>query len=129
MYDVKTCNSFKWKNLFGRTPDPEPAENYALQLGTYAYWYQEKYGIKLKKLALIYYNKDNSLRREVNVPIFFIDKPYEYWKDVNKRFEVGIPEVELGTAPVYQWECNEKYCGYFNHCGGGLKGQSKWSKR
>ncbi len=128
MYDVKTCNSFKWRNLFGRTPDPEPAENYALQLGTYAYWYQQKYDVELQKLALLYYNKDTSLMREVNVPKSFIIKAYEYWKDVNERFKIGIPEVSLGTAPVYEWECNVKYCGYYNHCGGGLKGQSKWTK-
>ena len=129
MYDIKTCNSFKWKFLFGRTKDPEPAENYALQLGTYAYWYQNKYDIKLKKLALLYYNKNTSLMREVNVPISFIDKAYSYWEDVNERFKIGVPKVELGIAPAYEWECNVKYCQFYDHCGGGLKGISKWRKK
>jgi len=28
LYDIKTCNSRKWKTLFGRNPDPNPADNY-----------------------------------------------------------------------------------------------------
>jgi len=40
---------------------------------------------------------------------------------VNKRFEKGNPPIELGVAPVYKWECNPKYCNFYEICGGGLK--------
>jgi len=58
LYDIKTCNSWKWKNLFGRYPDPNPSINYHLQLGTYGWWYEKSSRKKLKKLCLLYYNKE-----------------------------------------------------------------------
>ena len=121
LYDIKTCNSWKWKTLFGRTPDPNPADNYNLQLGTYGWWYEEEYGNKLKKLALLYYNKDNSRMREKRIRTSYIDKAKEYWHDVNKRFKKGNPPIELGVAPAYKWECNPKYCNFYQVCGGGYK--------
>ena len=121
LIDIKTCNAWKWKGLFGRNPDPNPATNYYLQLGTYGWWYENESGNKLKKLALLYYNKDNSRMREKVIPVSYIDKAKEYWRNVNKVFEKGNPPIELGVAPVYKWECNEKYCNFYKICGGGLK--------
>ena len=121
LYDIKTCNAWKWKTLFGRNPDPNPAENYYLQLGTYGWWCEEEYGNKLKKLALLYYNKDNSRMRERIIPISYIDIAKEYWRDVKKKFKKGNPPIELGIAPVYKWECNPKYCNFYEVCGGCLK--------
>ena len=121
LYDIKTCNSWKWKTLFGRNPDPNPADNYSLQLGTYGWWYEEAFGNKLKKLALLYYNKDNSRMREKRIRTSYIDKAKEYWHDVNKRFKKGNPPIELGVAPAYKWECNPKYCNFYQVCGGGYK--------
>jgi|TARA_Y100001973_G_C5188820_1_gene329577 hypothetical protein len=121
LYDIKTCNAWKWRTLFGRNPDPHAAENYNLQLGTYGWWYEKEYGNKLKKLALLYYNKDNSRMREKVIPVSYIKRAQEYWYDVNERFETGNPPIELGTAPVYKWECNPKYCNFYQVCGGGYK--------
>jgi len=126
LYDIKTCNSFKWKKLFGRYPDPNPSTNYYLQLGTYAWWYEEEYKNRIKKLALVYYNKDTSKMREYVVDVQYIEEAKNYWNDLNKRFEKGNPAIELGIAPAYSWECNPKYCGFYKVCGG-LKseGESK----
>jgi hypothetical protein len=123
LYDIKTCNAWKWKTLFGRNPDPNPAENYYLQLGTYGWWCEEEYGNKLKKLALLYYNKDNSRMKEKRIRTSYIEKAKEYWYDVNERFKKGNPPIELGIAPVYKWECNPKYCNFYKVCGGGLREQ------
>ncbi len=123
LYDIKTCNSWKWKQLFGRAPDPNPAINYLLQLGTYGWWYEMECGEKLDKLALLYYKKDNSDMRVKHIPVSYIDRAKEYWRDVKKRFKKGNPPIELGVAPVYQWECNIKYCNFYEVCGGGLKGK------
>ena len=123
LYDIKTCNAWKWKTLFARNPDPNPAENYYLQLGTYGWWCEEEYGNKLKKLALLYYNKDNSRMKEKRIRTSYIEKAKEYWYDVNKRFKKGNPPIELGVAPVYKWECNPKYCNFYKVCGGGLREQ------
>tara|TARA_R100000008_G_C3584183_1_gene170862 strand:+ start:2508 stop:3239 length:732 start_codon:yes stop_codon:yes gene_type:complete len=123
LYDIKTCNSFKWKKLFGRYPDPAPSVNYFLQLGTYAWWYENEYSQRIKKLALIYYNKDTSAMREMSVDVQYIEEAKNYWVDLNKRFKKGNPAIELGVAPMYSWECNPKYCGFFEVCGGGLKSE------
>lgn len=104
LYDIKTCNAWKWKGLFGRNPDPNPSVNYNIQLGTYGWWFEEETGNKLKKLSLLYYNKDNSRMKEKVIPTSYIQKAKEYWYDVKKIFETGNPPIELGVAPVYKWE-------------------------
>jgi len=121
LYDIKTCNAWKWKGLFGRKPDLNQPINYNLQLGTYGWWYEIESGQRLEKLALLYYNKDNSRMREKVISTSYVDKAKEYWRDVNARFEKGNPPIELGVAPVYKWECNPKYCNFYEICGGGLK--------
>tara|TARA_R100000781_G_scaffold2704_3_gene4252 strand:+ start:1202 stop:1930 length:729 start_codon:yes stop_codon:yes gene_type:complete len=118
MIDIKTCNAWKWRNLFGRTPDPNAPVNYYLQLGTYGWWYEEDSGNKLDKLALLYYNKDTSKMREKIIPVSFIDEAKQYWYDVKDMFKKGNPPIELGTAPVYKWECNPKWCSFNKVCGG-----------
>ena len=120
LYDIKTCNSWKWKNIFGRYPDPNPSINYHLQLGTYGWWYEKSSRKKLKKLCLLYYNKDTSKIRELDVSTSYIESAKEYWIDANERYEKGNPPIELGVAPVYKWECNRKYCNFYEVCGGGL---------
>lgn len=121
LYDIKTCNAWKWKGLFGRKPDPDTPVNYNFQLGTYGLWYEKEYGNKLKKLSLLYYNKDNSRMREKIISTSYIEKAKMYWEDVNNKFKKGNPPIELGVAPVYKWECNAKYCNFYQVCGGGLK--------
>ncbi len=121
LYDIKTCNAWKWKGLFGRKPDPDAPVNYNFQLGTYGLWYEKETGNKLKKLSLLYYNKDNSRMREKVIPTSYIEKARLYWEDVNTKFKKGNPPIELGVAPVYKWECNVKYCNFYQVCGGGLK--------
>ena len=110
LYDIKTCNSWKWKNLFGRYPDPNPSINYHLQLGTYGWWYEKSSRKKLKKLCLLYYNKDTSKMRELDVSTSYIKSAKEYWIDANERYEKGNPPIELGVAPTYKWECNRQEC-------------------
>ena len=126
LYDIKTCNSWKWKSMFGRSADPSAASrNYALQLGTYGLWYKRKYK-NLNGLVLVFYNKDNSLVREVELDLEVVDRAEQYWINVNKILneskETGEPPVlNLGVTPAEEWECNEKYCQYFDVCGGGIK--------
>ena len=125
LIDIKTCNAWKWKSLFGRKPDPNVPDNYNLQLGTYGWWYENEYGERLKKLSLLYYNKDNSRMREKVISTSYIDKAKEYWYKVNEMFKKGNPPIELGVAPAYKWECNPKYCSFYQVCGGGYKEKDK----
>jgi len=119
LFDIKTCNSWKWRSMFGKKFDPDPTENYSLQLATYGIWYEQEYGA-LKGMKLLYYNKDNSDMREIDVPMIAMEKAHNYWTTVMAiAHDVEEPPaVELGTAPVYKWECNAKYCDYYDVCGG-----------
>ena len=69
----------------------------------------------------IYYSNYDSRMREKRIRTSYIDKAKEYWHDVNKRFKKGNPPIELGVAPAYKWECNPKYCNFYQVCGGGYK--------
>tara|TARA_R100001509_G_scaffold165312_2_gene146354 strand:+ start:710 stop:1471 length:762 start_codon:yes stop_codon:yes gene_type:complete len=127
LYDIKTCNAWKWKTMFGRYAKPDAiSRNYKLQLGTYGLWYKRKYG-KLNGLVLVFYNKDNSRMREVSLDLSVVDEAEQYWitanKVVNEAKKSGVPPVlNLGVTPAEEWECNVKYCQYFDVCGGGIKG-------
>ena len=114
LYDIKTCNSFKWSKLFGRFPDKNPSINYYLQLGTYAWWYENTYNKKMKKLALIYYNKDTSRMKSVEIPLSYVSRAYLFWKNINDEHKQGLPMFRKGVSPVQDWQCN--YCQFLDHC-------------
>jgi len=121
LYDIKTCNSRKYKIISGGKLNQfnEPT-NYYMQVGTYGYWYEQETGRPLEKLALVYYNKDTSEMLEFDVPRSYMQRAVRYWERVKDVFSNGLPDVRLGFAPVKKWECNEKYCDFYTICGGGL---------
>lgn len=127
LYDIKTCNTWKWRNMFGRQAKPDAiSRNYKLQLGTYGLWYKKKYG-SINGLVLVFYNKDNSRMKEVSLDLSVVDEAEQYWittnEVINEAKESGVPPVlNLGITPYEEWECNEKYCQFFKVCGGGIKG-------
>jgi hypothetical protein len=121
LYDIKTCNSFKWKKLFGRIPDANSDVNYQLQLGTYGMCIEQEFG-ELEGLSIAYYNKNTSAMREIAFDRSIVVNAKQYWLDLNAQFELdGMPEIAFGNAPMQAWECNPKYCSFFHACGGGLK--------
>tara|TARA_R100000008_G_scaffold20046_1_gene10406 strand:- start:2040 stop:2759 length:720 start_codon:yes stop_codon:yes gene_type:complete len=120
LYDIKTCNAWKFKSLSNGD-----VGNYALQIGTYAYWFLKEHpNIGIEEVGLIYYNKDKSIIKTITLPIDeTIDRVKEYWGKVNTYIDNNeLPPIGTGDAPVYNWECNPKYCKYFDVCGGGIKG-------
>ena len=121
LYDIKTCNDYKWQSVFSKYGSTDNIQNYMIQLGTYGLYFREK-GIKLNKMALLFYNKNNSRVKELRVPRTYIDMAERYWLKVQELFKDGLPPIERGLAPVIDWECNKKYCSFFEACGGGIKG-------
>jgi len=121
LYDIKTCNDYKWQSIFGKYGSTDGIQNYMVQLGTYGLYFREN-GVKINKMALLFYNKNNSRVKDVRVPRSYIDMAERYWLKVNESFKEGLPPVERGLAPVEDWECNKKYCSFFEACGGGIKG-------
>ena len=121
LYDIKTCNEWKWKQMFGRYSDKQPSTNYQLQLATYGLWAKRFFEIDNIQMKLYFYNKNTSKMKEVDVPEEYIDEAHSYWSSVNLSIkDKTLPEVNLGMAPVYEWECNQKYCQFYDVCGGGL---------
>ena len=117
IYDIKTCNSFKWTKMFGAVKDKNPSVQYEMQLATYGLWYLDNYKV-LNGMKILYYNKNNSDMREVDVPMIYLDKADAYWEQCCEAV-IGKdepPPIDLGTSPVYKWECN--YCQYHSICGG-----------
>ncbi len=114
LYDLKTSASYSWKLKFGRNRGNfTPSIHYELQLGTYGYAVQEKFG-SLEGMYLLYYNKDNSQLREVEVPLSFVSRAYLFWRNINDEHKQGLPMFREGVSPVQKWQC--KYCQFLDHC-------------
>jgi len=124
LYDIKTCNDYKWQSMFGRYGSKEAPQNYAIQLGTYGLYFKEN-DVKIRKMALLFYNKNTSRVKELKVPRTYIDMAERYWLKVQELFKEGLPPIEKGLSPVEDWECNPKYCSFYEPCGGGIKETKK----
>ena len=121
LHDIKTTNSYRWKLMFGRDGNfLEISRNNQLQLGTYGLWYKRKYG-DLKGLKLVFYNKDTSIMREVDIDLSIIEEAEKYWLKVKDLISKGQPPVAMQSSPFYKWECNPSYCSYYTVCGGGVE--------
>jgi hypothetical protein len=137
LYDIKTCNSWKWTKMFG-AKGQGPDLHQQMQLATYGMWAANFYDIDDIRLVLLYYNKNTSEIREFELLSSGVMAEAEaYWFNVMEMCEPVddgtegidfisgdinfiVPPVELGVSPVYKWECSEKYCRFYEVCGGGL---------
>ena len=113
VYDIKTIGSWSWRFKFGRKKEDKPSIHQELQLGTYGYGIKQEFG-RCDGLFLLFYNKDTSEMREVEVNLDFIDLSYNFWIKVQDLHVDGLPSLQEGESPVMAWEC--KYCQYENTC-------------
>lgn len=126
--DAKTCASYKWRMKFGRNKDKNPSFNYELQVGTYGLGITSKYDADSITLNLLWYNKDTSAMRSVEIDAFeWTSKAMEYWANLNEaldetkdlsideRLNELMPGVSYGV-PMMNWEC--RYCQFIDYCGG-----------
>mgnify|MGYP003656889238 FL=1 len=122
VYDLKTMASFKWSKMFGhiKNRDKNPSRNYELQLGTYALGLQKENDDWEYALYIVYYKKDNSMLKPVQISNTYITEAKLYWEQLNESTENGTLDPEdliAGSAPstpVYEWEC--KYCQFSPIC-------------
>jgi len=121
LFDYKTAHSFKFKNLFGRKPDPNPSNNYEYQLGTYGFMIEEDGELcdEIKYMANIYINKDNSIMKMKEAHLGYMRAAKTYWTIVNNYQSHEDPPAfsagSSGRAPYQTWECG-KYCAYTEIC-------------
>lgn len=115
LYDIKTANSYKYKMLFGRKPDPNPSTNYHFQLGTYAWILNDtkKLCDEIVYMGIPYLNKDTGMMKLQDTPLDFIDIAQEYWQ---RLFSYDGEKPALNDmTPAYPWEC-KGYCPYITSC-------------
>ena len=133
VYDYKTKGSYPWKLQFGRNPKPKTMFNYEMQLATYAMGMSKTEGAGTGvEMALIYYNKDTSVMKQVNVEETYAEMAREYWETLNEwndmleslHFYMArvkedfneaanqinnlMPREEMVGIPFENWEC--RYC-------------------
>ena len=111
--DIKTIGSWSWRFKFGRKKESKPSIHQELQLGSYGYGIKEEFG-RCDGLFLLYYNKDNSDVRQLEVDLEFIDQSYNFLVRVQHLHTDGLPFLQDGESPVMEWEC--KYCQYKDIC-------------
>ena len=118
--DIKTTHSYKWKMMFGRNREPKPSRMYELQLGTYALGvcHQEDIAPEDISMFIVYYKKDDSLMRPVEVNNAWMDNAAEYWISLKETLDMVKDESDLPrdtfNVPVEQWEC--RYCQFEPIC-------------
>ena len=118
--DIKTTHSYKWKMMFGRNKEPKPSRMYELQLGTYGMGValQEDSSHEDMSLFLVYYEKDDSSIKYVDVNPVWMDNAFEYWANLNETLDLVKDESDLPrdtlNVPVEHWEC--KYCQFEQIC-------------
>ena len=111
LYDLKTMGSWPWKSKIAN--DGTGSETHHLQLATYGLAIKEEFG-RLDGMFLLYYNKDNSDMRQIEVPMITLMKAENYWRNLNEEHKMGLPMFKIGSSPVEQWNCS--YCNYYDHC-------------
>ena len=111
LYDIKTMGSWPWKTKIAHKGTG--SESHHLQLATYGLAIKKEFG-RLDGMFLLYYNKDNSDMRQIEVPMGTLERAENYWKNVNEEHKMGLPQFRLGSSPVEQWNCS--YCPYYDHC-------------
>jgi len=118
--DIKTTHSYKWKLMFGRAGDANPGPMYQLQLATYALGVCEREGFTSEdiSMSLMYYKKDDSVMKAIQVNNSWIESAKQYWKSLNETLEMVKDESDLPrntlNVPNERWEC--KYCQFEPIC-------------
>ncbi len=118
--DIKTTHSYKWKMMFGRNKEKSPSRMYELQLGTYALGVcnQENINPDSISLYLVYYKKDDSSMKYVDVSPVWMDNAAEYWVTLNETLSLVKEEADLPrdtlNVPIENWEC--RYCQFESIC-------------
>ena len=113
--DFKTIGSYPYKKKFGRyNIDPNPSRHQELQLATYAVAVEKDFNISNSQLFIVYYNKDTSGLKVLEVKRKYMNEAIEYWTKVNEVCSKGLPELKTDESPIQEWEC--RYCQFLDIC-------------
>jgi hypothetical protein len=123
--DLKTIGSYPYKLRFGRDRmknRSKVSSNYELQVCTYAIALSNELQLPNVIPMLVYYNKDTSRIKTVEIPFSFMDEAQQYWEDTRDIIdELGddFNEIDANSmvgVPFSDWECG--YCEFKDKCHG-----------
>ena len=112
LYDFKSIGSYPYKLKFGRNKEDKPL-THELQLSTYGLAVKEEFS-RLDGMQLIYYNKDNSRIKVVDIDLDLLNVAEDFWIRKSQEHIDGLPILEEGVSPVMGWECS--YCNFKDRC-------------
>ena len=113
LYDIKTINAWSYRMKFGRNKEKDPSIHQELQVAIYGVGVKRRFG-RLDGMALLYYNKDTSVLKEVDIDMSRLLTAESYWKEIVKEHSLGLPNLRPNVSPVKEWEC--RYCMYKTQC-------------
>lgn len=130
LYDYKTCHEFTFKKATGKILSRNnDKDNYAYQLGTYAFMIEESRAIDCDEVVCmenIYINKNDSKVKTKSIDLNYKDFAREYWLSVKEnQLQKEPPPFGLQRfTPTYKWECGG-YCSFEQHCNSPYKKKAK----
>ena len=116
LYDIKSVNGWTYKMKFGKAAQANPGSgsiHQELQLATYGIYLEREHG-KIDGMYILYYNKDTSVMKQIEVSNDRISDAISFWRQVKEIHNNGLPPLEKGVSPVMEWEC--RYCEYLSKC-------------
>jgi hypothetical protein len=130
LYDYKTCHEFTFRKATGKILSKKnDKDNYAYQLGTYAFMIEESDKIECDEVVYmenIYINKNDSKIKSKSIDLNYKEFAKEYWKSVlDNQLNTEPPPFGLQNfTPTYKWEC-DGYCNFEQHCNSPYKKKAK----
>ena len=130
LYDYKTCHEFTFRKATGKILSKKnDKDNYAYQLGTYAFMIEDSDEIDCDEVVYmenIYINKNDSKIKSKSINLNYKEFAYEYWKSViHNQSNTEPPPFGLQNfTPTYEWECGG-YCNFEQHCNSPYKKKAK----
>lgn len=113
VYDIKTINAWAYKMRFGRSVKKKGSIHQELQVATYGVMAEQEYG-SIDGIFLIYYNKDNSHIKILEVDRDKMLTAIGFWNSIKDEHKNGLPQLKKGVSPAMDWEC--RYCSYKTQC-------------
>jgi len=130
LYDYKSCHEFTFRKATGKILSrTNEKDNYAYQLGTYAFMIEESDLIQCDEVVYmenIYINKNDSKIKPKKIDIEYKIFAKEYWQSI-QRNQLSKEPPPFGLqrfTPTYEWECGN-YCNYVKDCNSPYKKKDK----
>ena len=105
-------NAWSYKFKFSKKYNNDNSNHHEMQLATYGVCVKKEFK-RLDGMYMVYYNKDTSMIKEVEVSMDYLTTAKSFWETKVEQHKSFPPLIE-GISPVKKWECG--YCSYKDKC-------------